>query len=263
MFARGGFAAVEAAGCCVLIGADPGSANHYRVTSRSRGPVFLLQSVAADDEGSRVCAVPAPTGCDIEPVVVSTESNLFVATLAGVRERLDDSDISVVDAGNHEVWARTMLPITGRRCCIGGSDWASMGFALPTAIAARAVETDARIVCVTGDGCLLMSLTDLSTFFELGGPSILIVLNDSEYGMMSDVQRAGFGTAYASELPRVDVAAVARALGGEGARIETRSQLAPALDQAFSARRPFVLDVVCASPAMSDLGYFQTRSTCP
>ncbi|WP_293784721.1 thiamine pyrophosphate-binding protein [Sphingosinicella sp.] len=265
MFGSQAFAAINEADICVLFGIDSEAANYERIVSRAAGRVLLVKrrmtgGVASCD------ANRLDIETSLRKVVINakpSDANLFVETLAALRARLDMGAITVVDAGNHEVWARTLLPIHNRHNCIGGGDWASMGFALPAALAARVAEPRERIVCVTGDGCLLMSLSDLSTLFELGGPSLLIVLNDSEYGMMSDVQVAQFGAAYEVCLPRVDFAAMARAMGGDGERVLASTDLAPALDRAFAASRPFVLDIVCERPSNELLEHFQQAMAFP
>jgi thiamine pyrophosphate-dependent acetolactate synthase large subunit-like protein len=258
-FGSRAFAAIEEADICVVFGIDAQAANYERIVSHASGGVLLVRrhvagGVASEDV-NRVEIEAFHRKKTIDAKLVN--ENLFVQALAALHARLDKGAITVVDAGNHEVWARTLLPIYDRHNCIGGGDWASMGFALPAALAARVAVPRERIVCVTGDGCLLMSLSDLSTLFELGGPSLLVVLNDSEYGMMSDVQEAQFGAAYEVCLPRVDFAAMARAMGGDGERVLASTDLAPALDRAFAASRPFVLDIVCESPSNGLLEHFQ------
>ncbi len=257
-FGARAFAAIEAADLCVIVGADTGAANHQRIVSRALGRVQILSRcvVGAPIESGMVEEPHSAAEVEAPPA----GANLFVETLAALRTQLDAGAITIIDAGNHEVWARTLLPIHNRRNCIGGGDWASMGFALPAALAARAAEPATRIVSVTGDGCLLMSLSDLSTFIALGGPSLLVVLNDSEYGMMSDVQTAQFDVAYESGLPQIDFVALARAMGGEGERVRAREDLAPALERAFAADKPFVLDIVCERPPIAALEHFQLET---
>lgn len=265
-----GFDAVERADVCLLFGFDAGADNARIIEMRAGGALIQLKETESFEGKSlsEACAFlmrsrqVKPTGqafrnehiADKHARVAGIESdpraNLFLRTLASVRKRMLPNDISVIDAGNHEVWARTILPISGPRSCIGGANWASMGYALPTAIATRVVHPAERVFCITGDGCLLMSLSDLTTFFEVGGPSILLLLNDSEYGMMTDVQKARFGKSYQSALPPIDFAALAQAMGGRAHRIEAPGDIEPVLDDALTTEVPVLLDIVCGRPPL-------------
>jgi len=95
-----------------------------------------------------------------------------------------------------------------------------------------------------------MALSDLSTFFEAGGSSILLLLNDSEYGMMTDVQKARFGKSYQSALPPVDFAAIAHAMGGHAYRIESPADIEPVIDEALAAEVPVLVDIMCGRPPL-------------
>ena len=190
----------------------------------------------------------------IESVQQDSKANLYLKTLCSIAEKMKFEDLSIIDAGNHEVWARTLLPIYSNSSCIGGANWASMGFAIPTAVAARIAAPEKRIVCITGDGCLLMSLADLSTFIEYGGPSILIILNDSEYGMMSDVQHTKFDASYETELPKIDYLALAKSMGGWGFRIQTLENVENVVSKAIASDKPFIVEVICERPPTLKFG---------
>ena len=92
-----------------------------------------------------------------------------------------------------------------------------------------------------------MSLADLSTLIEAGGPTLVINLNDSEYGMMSQVQKSKFGHVRGTSLPSVDYAAVAAEFGAASVRVEEPGDLSHAFANAFASETPFFIDLVCES----------------
>ena len=74
-----------------------------------------------------------------------------------------------------------------------------------------------------------MALSDLTTWLDAGGPSVLVVLNDSEYGMIAQTQTDRFSGTYESKLRAINFAALTESLGGDGFRVETPNQLEEAI----------------------------------
>ena len=156
---------------------------------------------------------------------------------------MDEDTTVVLDAGTHEVWGRTIMPVYNPGSQIGSANWATMGYALPAMIGARLAAKEKPVIGITGDGCLLMAMSDLATWLDAGGPSTLVVLNDSEYGMIAQSQEARFGGTYAIETRPVNFAELANSLGGKGYRVETAKQLELAIEAAFPATRPTLIDI--------------------
>jgi acetolactate synthase-1/2/3 large subunit len=169
----------------------------------------------------------------------------FGRAMLRLRERIDAGTTVILDAGSHEIWARTVLPSFGPASFIGSGNWGGMGYGLPGLIGARLARPERRAIAVTGDGCLLMSIADLCSLAAIDGPAILIVMNNAMYGEIKRVQLERFGVATQIANPRLDFAAIARDFGLLGLRVERESGLDAALDQAFAAKRPVLLDIVC------------------
>ena len=102
-----------------------------------------------------------------------------------------------------------------------------------------------RAVAITGDGCLLMAIADLCTLASVGGPAVLIVMNNAMYGEIKRVQLERFGAATQIAIPALDFAAIARAFGVTGLRVDREDELEPAFRTAFAARSPVVVDIAC------------------
>ena len=159
-----------------------------------------------------------------------------------------DADMTVIlDAGSHEIWARSTLPSFGPLSFIGSGNWGGMGYGLPGLIGARMARPERRAVAITGDGCLLMAIADLCTLASVGGPAVLIVMNNAMYGEIKRVQLERFGAASQVDIPRLDFAAIARDFGLQGIRVAAEDGLGPAFRRAFASRRPVVVDVACGT----------------
>jgi indolepyruvate decarboxylase len=125
--------------------------------------------------------------------------------------------------------------------------YATMGFAVPAAIGVQ-VATRRRPLAIVGDGAFQMTGWELGHCRRYGLDPIVVVLNNAGWGMLSAFRP----TARYTQLDEWDFAAAANALGGHGRRVETRAQLAHALEQAASTRGTFqLIDVRIARDALS------------
>src|SRR6185312_9071405 len=115
-----------------------------------------------------------------------------------------------------------------------------IGGAVGTAAGNRKVP----VVCITGDGSMLMNGQEISTAVAEKLTVIYVVLNDSALGMVKHGQRLAKAEPIAFELPETDFAAIARAMGAEGYIIRSAEDL-QALDIAAicSRKGPTLLDV--------------------
>jgi len=131
---------------------------------------------------------------DEDPESVSVPSLLPV-----LRRSMGDDDLLISDVGRHKMWIARNFPCYEANRCIISNGLASMGIALPGAIAARMSLPDTPVVAVMGDGGFLMNVQELETATRLGGPLVLVVLRDDDYGLISWKQKSSgheesFGT---------------------------------------------------------------------
>ncbi|HET9958040.1 MAG TPA: thiamine pyrophosphate-dependent enzyme, partial [Polyangiaceae bacterium] len=118
----------------------------------------------------------------------------------------------------------------------------SMGQAAAGVIGA-ALGSGRKAVAIVGDGSMLM-LNEINTAASYGIDALWIVLNDARYAMIAQGMESIGWTPFETDFPRADFAAIARAMGAHGARVEYESQLEAALERALSARGPYLLDVM-------------------
>jgi acetolactate synthase-1/2/3 large subunit len=120
-----------------------------------------------------------------------------------------------------------------------------MGYGLPAAIAASIVHRDRPVVALVGDGGLSMTLADLETAVREHAKVIVLVFDNERYGTIRMHQEARpSGSTPATDLGPLDFAAVARACGARGVRVDTDDAFEAALRAALAADRPSVLQLV-------------------
>jgi acetolactate synthase-1/2/3 large subunit len=158
------------------------------------------------------------------------------------REFAPAGTIATVDAGAH------MFPVTAYWHAVEPGELlisnglATMGFALPAAIAARLVHPDRHVVCFTGDGGLMMAAAELETAARLRLPIVIIVFDDGALSLIQVKQeQMGYqGTSMRYE--GVDLAALARSLGLGASAAADEDALRSALLSALATTGPTLID---------------------
>ena len=164
-------------------------------------------------------------------------------TIATLRRVLPDDAILTTDAGNFAGWAGRGFRFRRPGTFLGPTSGA-MGYGLPAAITAALVHRDRPVVALVGDGGLAMSMAELETAVRVGARVVVIAFDNERYGTIRMWQeRRGTGVGVASELGPVDFAAIARACGARGVRVERDAEFEPALRAALVADRATVIQV--------------------
>jgi acetolactate synthase-1/2/3 large subunit len=168
----------------------------------------------------------------------------FALALKELGPFLTRETVCILDVGSHNILTNFLLPIYGKAEIVATGSYGGMGFALPGAIAAKAIYPDKRVVGITGDGAFLLSCSDFVTAVEQKHPLVIVILNDSRYGMMRYLSLKRYGHSYPWDIGKVDFAKQAESCGGVGFRVTDPSDLKAAFQEAFSAKVPAVVDVV-------------------
>ncbi|MCX4722938.1 pyruvate dehydrogenase [Streptomyces sp. NBC_01020] len=166
-------------------------------------------------------------------------------------EVADDDAVFTVDTGMNNVWAARYLTPNGRRRVIGSFSHGSMANALPQAIGAQFTDRQRQVVAMSGDGGFSMLMGDFLTLVQYDLPVKVVVFNNSALGMVELEMMVGGLPAYGTTHQHSDFAAIARAAGAYGVRVEKPKQLAGALADAFKHKGPALVDVVTDPNALS------------
>ena len=159
-----------------------------------------------------------------------------------LRQTLRNDDIVISDVGAHKMWIARMYFTREPNTCLISNGFASMGIALPGAIAAQLVHPQRTIVAATGDAGFLMNVQELETAVRLKTPIIVLIWNDSAYGLIKWKQMTQYGRAAYVDFGNPDFVQLAESFGARGVRIEAADQLQPALREAQRSTVPVVID---------------------
>jgi pyruvate oxidase len=165
-----------------------------------------------------------------------------LAAVAG--SLLTDDAIVTLDTGAVTAWiARHLASRDGQRITLSGN-LASMGYGLPAAIGAQLAFPDRQVVAFVGDGSFTMLPGDLMTAADLRLPITIVIFDNRKLGLITAEQQAEGFVDQQTGIPEHDLAAIARAFGVDGVRVDDPEHLEGALRDAFASDRPTVVDVL-------------------
>jgi acetolactate synthase-1/2/3 large subunit len=206
------------------------------------GPLDELLALVGDElpRGDRLARDAA--GRSVRVATVELAPHEVVET---ARELAPAGTIATVDAGAHMLVAMPLWHVDEPGEALISSGLATMGFALPAAIAASIARPDRHVVCLVGDGGLGMTLAELETVSRLALPIVVVVFDDAALSLIRIKQAPeGHGGDPAVRFRDIDFAGIAHAVGIPAARVEERQALAGALREAFARPGPSLIDAV-------------------
>ncbi|MEK0082041.1 thiamine pyrophosphate-binding protein [Benzoatithermus flavus] len=171
--------------------------------------------------------------------------------VAWLRRELPEETIVTNGAGNYAIWVNRFFPYPRLGTQLAPTS-GSMGYGLPAAIAAKLACPDRPVVSFAGDGCFLMTGQELATAVQHELPIITIVVDNGMYGTIRMHQeREHPGRVSGTSLKNPDFAALARAYGAFGARVERTEEFAPAFAEAVASGRPALLHLILDPEAIT------------
>jgi acetolactate synthase-1/2/3 large subunit len=159
-----------------------------------------------------------------------------------LRTAMDLSDIAICDVGAHKMWMARMFRCEEPNTCLISNGFASMGIAVPGAIAAKLAYPDKKVVAVTGDAGFLMNSQEIETAMRLNTPIVILVWNDGGYGLIEWKQMSQYGRKSHVDFNNPDLVKYAESFGAKGYRIEKTEQLLPTLERALADETVSIID---------------------
>lgn len=166
-------------------------------------------------------------------------------------EEAADDAIFTVDTGMCNVWAARYLTPNGRRRVIGSFTHGSMANAMPQAIGAQLLDRRRQVVSMSGDGGFSMLMGDFLTLVQQDLPVKIVLFNNSSLGMVELEMLVAGLPAYGTTNHNPDFAAIARAAGAHGVRVEKPKDVRGALREVFKHKGPALVDIVTDPNALS------------
>jgi acetolactate synthase-1/2/3 large subunit len=146
-------------------------------------------------------------------------------------------------AGNYATWMHRFFQYRKYRTQLAPTS-GSMGYGLPSAVAAKLVCPDRTVISMNGDGCFMMHGQEMATAMQYGANIIAIVINNSMFGTIRMHQEREYpGRIANTGLRNPDFAALARAYGAVGETVNKTAEFKPAFEKALKANVPTLIEI--------------------
>ncbi len=173
--------------------------------------------------------------------------------------------IVVTDVGQHQMWSAHFYKYTQPRTFLSSGGLGTMGFGLPAAIGAQLGRPDKRVVTICGDGGIQMNFQELVVAVEHKLPVAVVILNNGRLGMVRQWQEMFYAKQYSASILTPDgrpanermadakpgkylpdFVMMAEAHGALGLRVTRQEEVVKALEKAFTATGPVVVECIVA-----------------
>ncbi len=222
--------------------------------SRRKQARAALEQVIATGKASHEAEVADLVTSELSPVRPER-------IMREIDKRLTNNSVVVADASYSSIWIANYISSkqAGARF-LTPRGLAGLGWGLPMAIGAHAARPDAAIFCVVGDGGFAHAWAELETAVRMNARVVLVVLNNGILGYQKHAENVKFGAfTDACHFVPVDHAAIARAVGAKGIRVDHASQMGPALDEALKNDTITVIDVITDPNAFPPVTWYEAN----
>jgi acetolactate synthase-1/2/3 large subunit len=151
-----------------------------------------------------------------------------------VRKVVPEDGIVCLDNGMYKIWFARNYRTTVANTLLLDNALATMGAGLPSAIAAKCINPDKRVLAVCGDGGFMMNSQELETAVRLKLDLVVLIIEDFAYGMIRWKQAVDHFADFGMTFGNPDFVAYAHSYGAHGHRIKATSDLIPTLEAAFT-----------------------------
>ena len=159
--------------------------------------------------------------------------------------RLAEDSVVIGDGGDFVSFAGKFVEPRQPGGWLDPGPYGCLGAGLGSAMAARIARPSAQVVLLLGDGAAGFSLMDVDTLVRHNLPVVMVMGNNSAWGLEKGPMQMLYGYDVAADLaPETRYDEVVRALGGAGETVTDPRQIGPALDRAFAANAPYLVNVI-------------------
>ena len=165
--------------------------------------------------------------------------------LKQLSDRKPENSVITTDVGQHQMWSAQHMSFSAPENFITSSGLGTMGFGLPAAVGAQVARPQDTVICVSGDGSIMMNIQELGTIKRKKLPVKILLLDNQRLGMVRQWQQLFFEGRYSetnlSDNP--DFLTLASAFDIPGQRITRKDQVDAALDALLNSEGSYFLHV--------------------
>lgn len=196
-------------------------------------------------------------------ILNSRKKSIHPAKVANeVSDFIGDEGIAVVDGGDCQSWTDITYEVNKPGYYVKGGPLGCMGVGIPFALGTKVAHPNKKVALITGDGAVAMNFMEIETAVRHKTPFVVIVCNDSAWGMTKHQIEITYPKAKKTQgvdLGYVPFHKIAKAMGGYGEAVYDFKDLKPALKRAFSSGLPAIINVKTDPNAISGATYTITN----
>ncbi|MGS2763053.1 acetolactate synthase large subunit [Sinomicrobium sp. M5D2P9] len=160
-----------------------------------------------------------------------------------VRDTLPDDGIITLDNGMYKIWFSRNYPAYVQNSLLLDNALATMGAGLPSAMMAKKLNPDKKVISVNGDGGFMMNSQELETAIRLQLDLVVIILNDNAYGMIQWKQQDEGFVKYGLDYGNPDFVKYAESFGAKGYRPASVEEFQQILENALNSKGVQLIDL--------------------
>ena len=160
-----------------------------------------------------------------------------------LRQKLDDEDIVTLDNGVYKIWFARNYKCYAPNTLLLDNALATMGAGLPSAMAAKELYPNRKVVSINGDGGFMMNSQEIETAVRMGLDLVVIILNDSAYGMIKWKQEGEGFDNFGLDFNNPDFVQYAQSFGAIGHRPTSHDEFETILDTALNTKGVHLIDL--------------------
>jgi acetolactate synthase-1/2/3 large subunit len=252
---RLGFGEFGAAQVVHIVDAPSQRAGHVETAVSPAGDLRLILTALAEHSGQRAdhsewieglrAAEDAGKARDAEAMAAESDPIKPARIYGELRKVLAPDAVTIGDGGDFVSYAGRFLEPAQPGTWLDPGPYGCLGTGMGYAMGARVTYPDRQICVLMGDGAAGFSLMDAESLARQGLPVVIVVGNNGIWGLEKHPMQAMYGYDVAADLqPGLHYDRVVQALGGAGETVEKSSELGPALERAFDAGVPYLVNVL-------------------
>ena len=165
------------------------------------------------------------------------------ALVSLLREHLAAEDIVTLDNGVYKIWFARNYECYAPNTMLLDNALATMGAGLPSAMAAKQLHPDRKVVSVNGDGGFMMNSQELETAVRMGLDLVVIILTDNAYGMIKWKQEGEGFANFGLDFNNPDFVQYANSFGATGHRAESYEHFVEVLNTSLNGKGVHLIDL--------------------